>query len=210
MEDVLAPKQQRSRETLSRLLRGAIEVMEQYGLAGATIPRIAQAAGVAPASVYRRFRDRDALLRAAFLSVLEQSAASTRTALRIESFPDKTLAGVVRALLHASIQQYVRHPGLMRAFIRFAETDSDPHFRGHAAKLVSGNFGAMADLLLAHFREEIGHSDPERAILFAMASAATVIEERAIEEVSLWHTLLPMPDSELLDNLTRQVLAYLR
>lgn len=210
MEDVLAPKQQRSRETLSRLLRGAIEVMEHHGLAGATIPRIAQAAGVAPASVYRRFRDRDALLRAAFLSVLEQSSASTRAALRIESFPDKTFEGVVRALLHASIQQYVHHPGLMRAFIRFAETDSDPHFREHALELVSGNFGAMADLLLAHFREEIVQTDPKRAILFAMASAATVIEERAIEEVSLWHTLLPMPDSELLDSLTRQVLAYLR
>lgn len=210
MDDALAPKQQRSRETLSRLLRATIEVIDAHGLAGATIPRIAETAGVAPGSVYRRFRDRDALFRAAFMHVLEQSAASSRAALRIESFPDKTLEGVIRTLLGATIQQYVRYPGLMRGFIRFAENDTDAHFRERALDLISGNFQAGVDLLLQQFRKEIKHRDPKRAIIFALLSAGTIIEDRAMEDVSLWPRLMPISNTQLQDRMTRMVVAYLR
>jgi AcrR family transcriptional regulator len=209
-KDALAPKQQRSRETLSRLLHAAVEVLDRRGLAGATIPRIAQAAGVAPASIYRRFRDRDALLRAAFLRVLEQSATSTRSALRLESFQDRTLEGVIRSIVGASIQQYVRYPALMRAFFRFAENDSDQNFRGSALGMIGSNVAACVDLLLEHFRSEIKHANPRRALTFALLLAGTIIKERTLEQISLWQELLPLSDTQLQHDLTRMILAYLR
>ena len=209
-ENALAPKQQRSRETLSRLLLATVEVLDAEGLSGATVPRIAQAAGVAPASIYRRFKDRDALLRAAFVHVLEQSERSTRSVLRIETFRDKTLEGVMRALVGGTIQQYVRYPKLMRAFFRFTENDTDQAFRKRALELVSSNLTAGVDLLLKHFRSEIKHSNPKRALTFALLSVGAVIEERAMAEVSLWHTTLPVSNTQLQHDLTRMVLAYLR
>jgi hypothetical protein len=39
---------------------------------------------------------------------------------------------------------------------------------------------------------------------------ATIIEVRALEQVSMWHELLPMTDPELHGEVTQNVLAYLR
>jgi len=55
----LAPQQARSRESLRKLLKAAAEVLGQHGLEGATIPRIAQHAGLTPGAIYRRFPDKD-------------------------------------------------------------------------------------------------------------------------------------------------------
>src|ERR1700733_5106492 len=78
MSSETSPKQARSRATAERLLAAAIRVVDEVGLEGATVPRIAAAADVAPASVYRRYADKDALLRAAFLHALENSNQNNR------------------------------------------------------------------------------------------------------------------------------------
>jgi AcrR family transcriptional regulator len=50
---VLPARQERSRKTRARLLRAATEVLDQEGLDGATIPRIAARAGLTPGAIYR-------------------------------------------------------------------------------------------------------------------------------------------------------------
>lgn len=207
--DSLAPQQDRSRETVARLLKATISMLDQHGLDGSTIPRIAEAAGVAPASVYRRFEDRNALFREALLDTLEKSAAVARKTFHIESFEDQSLAGVVERLVAITMQQYRAHPGLMKALTRFVETDSDKQFRSDALAILSGNFQQFVEILLT-FEDEIAHPSPRRAITFALLTMATVIEVRALEEVSVWHELLPMADRDLHAEVTRNVLAYLR
>lgn len=207
--DALAPKQQRSRETLARLLAATIEVLNEHGLEGATLPRIAAAAGVAPASVYRRFRDRDALLRAAFKDTLEKSAASVRATTRIEAFKNPTLEIVARELVRGLIAQNRIYKRLLQAFKRFIEHDTDEQFREEALALSAVSFEVCVDLLL-HFRSEITHPDPKMAISLGLASAATAIEERALGTVTLWERLLPLSDDELKDELARALVAYLR
>src|SRR5499425_37315 len=71
-KNTLAPQQARSRESLRKLLKAATEVLGQHGLEGTTIPRIAEHAGLTPGAIYRRFRDKDALLEAAILGILER------------------------------------------------------------------------------------------------------------------------------------------
>src|SRR5436190_18964587 len=68
----LAPQQARSRESLRKLLKAAAEVLGHHGVEGATIPRIAAHAGLTPGAIYRRFRDKDALLEAVILGILER------------------------------------------------------------------------------------------------------------------------------------------
>src|SRR5271165_2982790 len=77
----LAPQQDRSRESLRRLLQAATEVLEEKGLEGATIPRIAARAGLSPGAVYRRFRDKDALLRTLLRELLRGVDKSSATLL---------------------------------------------------------------------------------------------------------------------------------
>ena len=129
-----APKQQRSRETHARLLEATIEVLEQRGLAGATIPRIAEVAKVAPASVYRRFRDKEALFRAAVIDVLERSNAANAAAIP-PILKGRTFEWVAAALARSVLAQYRTRPGLMRALIRFTENDTDKAFKAHAMSL---------------------------------------------------------------------------
>lgn len=205
----LAPQQQRSRETLARLIKATIEMLEEHGLNGATIPRIAAAARVAPASVYRRFRDRNALYRAALMDELERGAAESRKTLSLESFKDRTLEGVVGRLVAITIRQYRTQPGLMRALTRFVENDSDEEFRARALATVAGNYERIIDMLLA-FRSEIKHRNPRRAITFGLLTMATIIEVRALEQVSMWHELMPISNRELQAEVTRNFIAYLR
>src|SRR4051794_11152851 len=68
----LVPQQARTRESLRKLLKAASEVLGQHGIEGATIPRIAAHAGLTPGAVYRRFKDKDALLEAVLLGILER------------------------------------------------------------------------------------------------------------------------------------------
>ena len=202
------PQQHRSRQALARLLDATLETLEARGLEGATIPRIAHAAKMAPASVYRRFRDRDALFRAAMTYALEAAAAASRDALRLESFEDQTLAGVVRALVGITLRQYRSQPGLTRALTHFIEQDASVAFRSKALAIVAGNYERMIDILLT-FRQEIAHPQPRRAITFGLLTMATIIEVRALEQVSMWNELLPISDRELQNEVTTIVLAYL-
>jgi AcrR family transcriptional regulator len=56
----LEAKQARSRLTLHRLLSAAEALLEHGGLEAATVPAIAETAGVSVGVVYRRFPDKDA------------------------------------------------------------------------------------------------------------------------------------------------------
>ena len=51
--------------------------------------------------------------------------------------------------------------------------------------LLSINFERLAGKLLA-YRDQIPHSDPHKAIIFALITMATVIEDLALEQVSMW------------------------
>ncbi len=207
--DPLAPQQQRSREMLARLLKATIAVLEQHGLSGATIPRVAAAAGVAPASVYRRFRDRDALYRAAFLEALETSAEADPPREWPTGPEILTLDDAVAAIVAVLSRSYREHPGLLRAVVRFIETDSDLAFRQRALELVAKNYRRASDALL-RFRDQIAHADAERATLFGLLTVVTALEVRTFEEVSMWRELLPISDREMQAELVKTLLAYLR
>lgn len=210
-KDVRPPQQQRSRETLGRLLRATIELLNTTGLRGATIPRIAAAANIAPASVYRRFRDKDALFRAAFLNALEQSAHETQSIIERSHLSTQTLEDVIGILINETLADYRSHPGLLRALVRFIEDDSDEAFKKDALASIARNFHTVIELLLG-FREKITHPNPRRAITFGILSIVTIIEGRALEfeGASTWNELLPISDQELHRELTRSFLAYLQ
>jgi AcrR family transcriptional regulator len=207
-DGLVAPQQGRSRASLARLLAATVAMLDKEGLEGATIPRIAAAAGAAPASIYRRFRDRDALLRAALTDVLERSAVASEKTLRRESFSDWTLEGAVRRIVAITVQDYHTKPGLLRALARFVETDSDERFRKSALETIATTFKRAEEILLA-FPKEIAHRDKRRAVRFALLTMATVVEVRALEVISMWHELMPMSDRQLIEELTRTMLNYL-
>jgi len=61
---------------LERLLTAAERTLETAGLEGATVPAIARRAGMSVGNVYKRFADKDALLRAVYERFFSEALAS--------------------------------------------------------------------------------------------------------------------------------------
>src|SRR5262245_15990282 len=97
--DALPAAQERSRRTRDRLLDAAEAVLAHEGLDGATVPAIAREAGVAVGSVYRRFPDKDALMRGVYERFFREGAALNRRGL--EQWQGLDAATTVRHLVAA-------------------------------------------------------------------------------------------------------------
>jgi AcrR family transcriptional regulator len=203
-----APQQQRSREMLQKLLRATLKVLAESGLAGATIPRIAATAEVAPASIYRRFADKDALLRAAILDLFAQANHGNREHLH-EMVVRGNLQDTVRELMAVLLQPYRAYPQLMRALKVFFDNETDQDFLDQAQRTVRDNMRLVEATLLVH-RKEIKRGMPERAVNFALMTALGAIETIVIDPRSLWHLSEPLSDEELVGELTLSCVAYLK
>lgn len=200
---IYPPRQKRSQATLDSLLAATIRALDTEGLDGATIPRIAALAGVAPASVYRRFVNKDALVRAALLAMLRDSRSEAFAVGAGETLPD-----AAQRLMTVLFRQYRQHPRLLRALARFMEADGDGAFVAEARAIVAGKLELLVDPLLV-FADGIGHDDPRIALRFALLQALTSIEAIALEPYSLWHTAVAATDGELAQRFADAFVAYL-
>ena len=203
----LAPQQERSKQTLECLLVATGQVLDQHGLEGATIPRIAKVAKVAPASVYRRFEDKDALIRAALLMIVEISSRASRTALNPELYASKSFESAARSLLAMIFQQYRRHPRLLNAMKRFSERESEKKFESKAVEVFTGNFQQMTAALssckgLERVRQK------EKKIQFGLMTVVSAIEIMVLEPTSLWNVLIKDSDDQIQDHLLKMLHGY--
>jgi len=207
-QDNFPPQQERSRQTLERLLVACVRTLDRDGLEGCTLPRIAIEAGVSPATVYRRFADKDALLCAAFLHILKKSNDSNHENLA-KAILRPTLEETAERLVASLVRQYRTHPRLLRALSLFLDGHVDSDFGREARRLMADNLQLISTVLLNH-RKGIRHPNPRRATLFAVLSAASNIETIVFEGDSLWHVALPLDDAKLSAELARSLVAYLR
>lgn len=205
----LAPKQDRSRETLKRLLRAAAEILESKGLEGATIPHIAARAGLSPGAVYRRFRDKDALFRTLVLETLRAADKHSEERLSSDAARECAFPDMVRTVITTTLQSYRKHTRLLRAFTQFTRSHPSASFRKQADDLEVRNFRRVADHLLLK-RAEIRHPDPELAVSFALMLVGLALREMVILDVlsPVWSPLMPKDDQQLAEELTRTFLSY--
>jgi AcrR family transcriptional regulator len=107
-----APRQQRSRDTYERVLDVAAAVFGEFGYAGTTTNKVAEAAGISIGTLYHYIQDKDALLYA----LAERHVASGSDSLidvfvRLRSDqPD--LAESLRAVIEVIVAMHVDAPHL--------------------------------------------------------------------------------------------------
>ena len=207
---VLPARQERSRKTLARLLRAATEVLDQQGLDGATIPRIAARAGLTPGAIYRRFPDKDALLREACLRVLDESYRHNQGLLRPERWKDKALADMLSFVIGTTLQTHSRHRGLLRAMSSFTLEHPDAAFVRKSEELQWGVFRAASDLLLTR-RSEIRHPDPDSAVPLALLMVGVIAKGVLTlpRDPKQFSRLVPDVEAGLQRELPKMVLRYL-
>jgi AcrR family transcriptional regulator len=206
----LAPQQARSRESLSKLLKAAVEVLGQHGLAGTTIPRIAAHAGLTPGAVYRRFRNKDVLLETAILRVLEDQTKILLLLLTVEAAAEIPFPTLAEQVINNLVLSYRANAGLLRAVRQFLQEKEGSPFWKRASKLEMRTF----DYLVAIFvtREgEIKHADPRGAVALGLMMVIGTLWEVTVNpgDIKAWKGLLPKDDRTLRIELTRAFLSYL-
>lgn len=203
----LEPQQDRSRRTLARLISATAMTLMESGLEGATVPKIAEAADVSPATIYRRFKDKKDLLRAAILHMLESSNVRNRLHLAKDlRHPSLTVAA--RRFITLNIGQFRQNGQFMAALKQFLEADDDPEFVKDARQAIRTNLDLVVKAMLT-YRDEIAHPDPERALRFATLMASASIESFCLSTRTPWATLQPVSDEEIIAELTHSFVAYL-
>ena len=207
---VLPAHQARSRESLARLLKAAAEVLNKDGLEAATIPRIAARAGLSPGTVYRRFPDKDALLREVCLRLLEENYRQGKELLTSERWKAMSLTEMSRSVIAMTVKGQRLHRGLLRALLLFTLQHPDAAFVRKCEELEWRVFHHVGELLLTR-RSEIRHPDPEFAVKFALLMVGMVVQGAIVlpRDPKDLSRLVPGVESELERELPRMFLRYL-
>ena len=206
----LAPQQARSRESLRKLLKAAAEVLGQHGVEGATIPRIAQHAGLSPGAVYRRFHDKDGLLEAVVLGIMQRQDERIRVALTPAMARQIPLAVFAEQLIRSMLLSYRASAGLLRAIRQFTQGRADTAFYRKVVKLEFHTYRYLVELFLVR-RREIKHPNPKRAVSFALMMLASSLIELILvdQDMKNWQVVIPKDDQTLKRELLRAFLSYL-
>src|SRR6187402_1987445 len=165
------PRQARSRESQKRLLDAAEAMLEKHGPEGATLPRIAKEAKLAPASVYRRFRDKDALMAAVFDRFGEAGAKELASEPDTAAIRALGIRGLARGWVAGMISGLSHRTALTRAALLYTQQHRDAPFVRRKEALEVQGFERLVKLFLL-FRSEIKHPDPEYAVRCAMMIVA--------------------------------------
>jgi len=205
----LEPQQERSRESLRKLLKAATEVLGQHGVEGTTIPRIAQHAGLTPGAVYRRFRDKDELIETAILGILQRQDERLKAGITPEMSAKIPLDVFAEQIIGSMVVTYRANAALLRALRHFTQGRANAEFFRKAAKLEVRTFERLVDLVLAG-RKEIRHPNPRVAVSLGLLMVSSTLYELVVMPVSAKYLshLLPRDDRALKRELTRAFLSY--
>lgn len=205
LRSVVRPKQARSALTLYRLLDAAETLIEEKGLADASVPEIVRRAGSSVGGFYARFRDKDELLRALEERFFREMAERLEALTRPERWAGACIAEIVPACVAELVGTFRERRALIGAFVSRAARD--PEFMEDGLRFRRSVSERVVALLLAHGRE-IGHPDPELAIDLGVQLAFGIVHQLVIfGEIRVGGRRLP--DRELERELTRNLLAYL-
>lgn len=201
------PRQARSRQTLTRLLDAAESVLRDGGLEAATVPAIAERAGLSVGAVYRRFADKDALLRAVHERSFHRLRELNESRLAPEQFAGATLKQWIEGMIRGILHVYRQDRRLMQAMLEYGETHGDAGFRARAAETNRAALASFAELVKSK-AAEVRHPHPETAARFALITMGLVLRGLVLSDQAPPGLELG-DDVKLEDELTRLVLGYL-
>lgn len=207
---ILPAKQARSRATLERLLKATAEILEEGGLDAATLPRIAARARLSPATVYRRFPDKDALLQEAFRRFFEEIYQWDQENYRPERWEEVPLAEMARRIFRDMLERNRQRAGLMLALARYVARHPKAAFRRQAQKQQVLSFQNLIRLFLLR-QQEIRHPEPAVALQFGLLAVGALMRDLIILQKAQSEAAKAFSpsDHKILEELLRLFLRYL-
>jgi AcrR family transcriptional regulator len=200
------PRQERSRQSLERLLDAAEAQVREGGFESLTVAEVVRRAGSSVGALYGRFPDKLALLQAVQDRLHERIEPGFLEEIEREPELDESLGQAVERLLGLLARHLLSEPKLFNVFMMQAVFDSV--LREGGERLNSRRRDAITAALLVH-RAEIGHPEPELAVQVAFSMCMAVMRGRLIygEAAELQGRF---DDEVLVRELTVALAAYLR
>lgn len=185
--------QRRSLRSAEKLLNAAELVLGRDGWQNFTINAVAEEAGTSVGGIYRRFENKEQLLRAIKDRVLER--ADKRHKEVLDTCKARTLEGAVQHYVAHRIEGLKDYGWLLRQIFEGQRRDLVMEERGRAS--VNVGLRVFRSIMAPH-RAAIHHPDPELAIETAYFMMTAIFMRRvrgSISDLSLdhldWDTLHP-------------------
>jgi AcrR family transcriptional regulator len=109
------PRQERSRSTVEFILEAAAQIMARDGTLRLTTNRIAETAGVAVASLYQYFPNKEAIVSALFEQELAEERAEV--AKRTGELRGRSIRETIRVGIESVIALHARRPKLVKSIL---------------------------------------------------------------------------------------------
>jgi AcrR family transcriptional regulator len=116
LEPKKRPKQRRSKATVEYILEAAAQILSQDGPRGLNTNGIARRAGVAVASLYQYFPNKEAIVHALFEMDLSEERAELAT--RNAELQDEPFAKAIRVGVQSMIDLHARKPRLVTSILQ--------------------------------------------------------------------------------------------
>lgn len=197
-------QQDRSRRTEQALLDAALNLFRERGVDAVTVGDIAAAAEVAPATIYRRFGDKDGLLRETFARFVQD--ALTMLAMAPSVKPPRNFLHLVADVTALVLGFSRTNQRLLQS--SYAKALVDPYFAGQLLELRCRTVALLKAYFL-HFAGLIRHESPELAIDFALRQAMSMVTAR-MEAGQLEVEQGAMSEPVFVRELMRSILSYLQ
>jgi AcrR family transcriptional regulator len=198
------PQQSRSQETLDRILDAAEQVLAEKAFGEATLAEIMERAGVTVGAFYRRYPDKNALLRHLDERFFDEMDKKAGILFESEAWSGASARDIVTEFARNAVEVYSSRRGLLRSLFLRARTDT---VLQQSALQVNEKYIAMLRAVLLPRRDQIGHPDPERAIELGFMMVIG-----ALRELVVFGEIWPAPpaaDAALVDEVARMYRGYL-
>lgn len=203
---IRTPCQQRSRNSLERILKTAESLIRSKGFEALTVAEVVRRSHTSVGTFYARFRDKTALLMAVQERVIAREEKQMRDQVARVDWSKLTLEESVRKLVDIKREVARGNEKLYEAFVIHGATDAAIRERGYRSK------AALEDLevqILMDHADEIAHPDPEKAIRVACRVWQAAREEQ-VQRSRSGVRAGSVPEDLLLQELADVVIAYLK
>lgn len=201
---VKRPMQQRSQQTLERILEAAEERIGEVGFDKATVADIAKLADSSVGSFYTRFKDKDALLRVLLDRFVEEVSVTIDSSLRPELWTEASFEFVCQRLIHFMMRMMRQRALLIKAIARV--TMQDPELGAFREQLIERTDVGLRSLLEAR-SERIGCANPEDALRVVSWMCIHLFEASVVQETNY---PAGMSADQCEAELCNMILSYLR
>ncbi len=200
------PLQNRSRETLERVLDAGERLLVEKGWDGFTVQEVSRRSKVSIGSIYARAPSKEALLLAIYDRATDRMALENDASLTPDAQWDGLSAReVILRATREMAEHMLRNQDMLRVFMN--RSTVDPVIRERGASTIRGLASRYEELLLRH-EDDFTHPDPGLAIEIAFRMVFMPMRAR-VSMGADFGAYRMVDDDALIEELGQGVVAYL-